>query len=821
MKKNKNKFLIILSLALITGVIFSHLNIQKEVVDADAQVLPPNVNITDRSGTEIASYYSAANGLSGDKLLQALNSIIDDHREYNFDNESDRTAYKIIDRNWQLSDAQSANLTNYDYENDNPFLRKFYADYNDSKLTADRFKNDGATRVSFDREHLWAQSRGFDDRNYGAGSDFHHLVAADVRGNQQGHSNYNYGVPTSKITTVVNDYGTYVGRYGNIAGETDKVFEPLDEYKGDIARAMFYMPARYYFNVDADHPKLVLVNGSPSPLENPNAVGDLETLLAWHELDPVDEYEIHRNNLIYNNFQLNRNPFIDYPELAKIAFDTSYTGPGANISSTNVCLVGSCPYYDPTPTAELTSISITNPANINNYFLGETLDTTGLEITAHFSDNSSQVIVSPTISLQGQANFVLSTSGEKIVTISFTNEQVTKYVYYSIYVADSLDTTLTITPSVTTFKLGETYADEGLTAKVVFETINGQFERVAPSEDLVLTTTPDTAKLGDQTGQISYGTLSNTFSVKVTNQDVQIGTIAIADDLFFSEYIEGSSNNKAVELYNGTSSRIYLTGYTIKSYVNGAITAGNTYTPAEGSYIEPGDVWVIYNSSSVVDISSVGDATAGFTSFNGNDVIELYKDGVAIDIIGQIGVETNFAENVTLVRKPEVFSGKTTYDPSEWDSFPSDTFTYLGSHTVNWVSQGVTVEEQALAYAEYFRNITGPYCEDSNIVLTIPWTDLKSEYNYMSSATKDLFITSTDATIIDARARYLLLVERYTVYANDDFMVDGSGNPLLEIKGPATTHNSNNETLVFLVILGLSVTSITGYYFYRKRQIQL
>ena len=100
----------------------------------------------------------------------------------------------------------------------------------------------------------------------GAGSDFHSLLPADVRGNQQAHSNYNFATPTSGITSYTNDKGSYVGQNGYIAGSSQKVFEPTDEYKGDVARAMFYMTARYYEYIDVLHPKLTLVDGSPSAL---------------------------------------------------------------------------------------------------------------------------------------------------------------------------------------------------------------------------------------------------------------------------------------------------------------------------------------------------------------------------------------------------------------------------------------------------------------------------------------------------------------------------------------------------------------------------
>ena len=102
-------------------------------------------------------------------------------------------------------------------------------------------------------------------------------------------------------------------------GKTFTVYEPQDEDKGDIARAMFYMVARYSSHTSSSDPYLKLtndgslINSRTSSTSNPGYGGLLNTLLEWHELDPVSDYEIRRNNLIYNNAQFNRNPFIDYP----------------------------------------------------------------------------------------------------------------------------------------------------------------------------------------------------------------------------------------------------------------------------------------------------------------------------------------------------------------------------------------------------------------------------------------------------------------------------------------------------------------------------
>jgi len=407
--------------------------------------MPTNINVTDLNDEQVNAYYDGVASLQGDIFLGALNNIIKDHNEYNYDSDAHRTIYKIIDRNWELSPLTPEQLTAFNYTTDNPFIHKLYADYNDSEETADRFKNDGASRVSFDKEHIWAQSLGNFGRDGGAGSDFHALWPADVKGNQQAHSNYNYATPTSSITSVNNDYGTYVGRNGYITGSTQKVFEPLDEYKGDIARAMFYMPARYFTYVDVLHPKLTLVNGSPASIvasaSQPGLAGDLATLLAWHELDPVDEYEIHRNNLLYNNYQGNRNPFIDHPEWAEIAYDPEYTGDGASIlpgSSSVGDGVDPDPDPDPDPVITFDSLAVSLKIPTQKFYLFDEVKASDYQVSAIYSDDTSELVTSFSLSIVGQTDLRLNKLGSHTLVFSLTLEEVTRSAQLTIDVQISM-----------------------------------------------------------------------------------------------------------------------------------------------------------------------------------------------------------------------------------------------------------------------------------------------------------------------------------------------------------------------------------------------
>jgi endonuclease I len=156
------------------------------------------------------------------------------------------------------------------------------------------------------------------------------------------------------------------------------------------------------------------------------------------------------------------------------------------------------------------------------------------------------------------------------------------------------------------------------------------------------------------------------------------------DDLFFSEYIEGSSNNKALEIANFTGSSVNLSSYSIKKQTNGAGSWSSPYSLS--GTLSNGDVYVIANSSANSSIRNQADVTtgSGIVTFNGNDPVGLFKNNVLIDIIGDFnGGSSNFAQNVTLRRKASVTSPNANYTEAEWDEFSTDTASDLGSHTVN------------------------------------------------------------------------------------------------------------------------------------------
>ncbi|MGQ0606927.1 MAG: ExeM/NucH family extracellular endonuclease [Chloroflexota bacterium] len=170
-------------------------------------------------------------------------------------------------------------------------------------------------------------------------------------------------------------------------------------------------------------------------------------------------------------------------------------------------------------------------------------------------------------------------------------------------------------------------------------------------------------------------------------------TRAAPTELFFSEYIEGSSNNKALEIYNGTGAPIDLAAnaYSVQMFFNGSASAGLTLNLT--GTVAADDVYVVAQSSAAAAILAQADQTNGAGWFNGDDAVVLRRGDASLDVIGQIGFDpgsqwgsdlTSTADN-TLRRKGAIEAGdpdgSDAFDPAvQWDGFATDTFNGLGAH---------------------------------------------------------------------------------------------------------------------------------------------
>jgi hypothetical protein len=163
------------------------------------------------------------------------------------------------------------------------------------------------------------------------------------------------------------------------------------------------------------------------------------------------------------------------------------------------------------------------------------------------------------------------------------------------------------------------------------------------------------------------------------------------ENLYFSEYIEGGSNNKALEIYNPTDAAIDLDGYIVKVFNNGGTAPSNTLNLS--GTIAAGGTYNIVNPSADSVLIALADTTSNVTFFNGNDAVVLLQFADTIDVIGRVGedpitewlVDTAGTADNTLVRKAAVNKGQTdwTIGATEWNVYGQNEFGFFGSHTAD------------------------------------------------------------------------------------------------------------------------------------------
>ncbi|REC49735.1 endonuclease [Chryseobacterium pennipullorum] len=261
-----------------------------------------------------AGYYNAANGLSGAALKTALSDIITNgHQDKGYSGLW--TAYKTTD-------------IDKDYENDGSILDI----YSEKLVGADPYNyTPGSNQCGtystegncYNREHIVPQS--LFNQSSPMVSDVHFIRATDGKVNGM-RSNYPFGKVGSATFTSKN--GSKLGSSSS-SGYGGTVFEPIDEFKGDVARMIFYFVTRYQSKLSSFSSGNMLGSSAFPGLQT----WELNVLLAWHNQDPVSQAEIKRNNASYT-FQGNRNPFIDNPSYVNQIWGSQQPGGDTQAPST-------------------------------------------------------------------------------------------------------------------------------------------------------------------------------------------------------------------------------------------------------------------------------------------------------------------------------------------------------------------------------------------------------------------------------------------------------------------------------------------------------
>lgn len=360
-------------------------NLQPET---NAATLYYNTGIRDRVATSLSSdaaaYYtgtyapSTLLSLSGSSLKTKLYNLMSSTM-------TSSVAYKNLPTYWNYSDA----------ENGQAGTVLFYSDEDSS---------------SFNREHVWPKSRASFYQING-GSDLHHLRPADstvnsTRGNH--------------TMADLNHSGTAVKYNGKVVGwlntATDS-FEPLDNVKGDVARIYLYVYVRWQqpnLYQDVSSANLPKFDSDDNANDGQAVIESLDTLLQWMIEDPVDTWEMSRNDII-EDVQGNRNVFIDYPELAWKLFGRSVPSnlvkPGSGSTPTTTPKPTTTPTTTPKPTTTPT------PSGQNVYKLVTSVDEIGT--------GGKFVLVGVNGNYKGAMNNTLKSGRMGVTSVSIVNNTIT------------------------------------------------------------------------------------------------------------------------------------------------------------------------------------------------------------------------------------------------------------------------------------------------------------------------------------------------------------------------------------------------------------
>ena len=288
--------------------------------------------------------------------------------------EENTVTYTGLDAKWVYTDANNGSA--------NPVL--FYSD---------------VTSANFNREHVWPKSHGNFDQS-GAGSDLHHLRPTDPTVNST-RGNYTFGNVLNVLPS--GSYSTYASNGGTIlwySSSANRV-EVRNEIKGDVARILLYVWCRW------QEPNLY--ENKTKGNDGLKVIESLDTLLQWMQIDPVDTWEMSRNDQC-ENVQGNRNVFIDYPEYAWLLFGmtppSDYQTPSGEAMNTTSYTITAVANNDAWGSVSVSGRTVTATPNTGYYAESATVSPAG----------------AATLTQDGNAFTVSNLTADCTVTVNFAEK---------------------------------------------------------------------------------------------------------------------------------------------------------------------------------------------------------------------------------------------------------------------------------------------------------------------------------------------------------------------------------------------------------------
>lgn len=450
--------------------------------------------------------------------------------------------------------------------------------------------------------------------------DLHHLYPAE--GNINTRKN-NLPLGEAKEGSYTNGV-SFVGANSFGSEYLGNCFEPADEYKGDFARSYLYMSTAYEEMFDKWNSPMM--DNNLYPVWKHWAI---DLLLKWHREDPVSAKELTRTEKVFA-IQGNRNPFIDYPELVEYiwgnATDQIYKFPVE------------------------TKAYIATPNNWSKIDFGVVMNGGKEEEIILISGDNITMPLDAKLTGRNAQMLSLSTTSFSAVDVNKGTSVTIKFVATNkSAVADTL----------------KLFSDEIDTIRIpIAAIVSSEFLGINPNDITATSATLKWMAIPDATD----------YEVSLYN-----GKASVAGDLFISTYLEGSSNNKALEIFNATGKSIDLSNYSIKIQSNG-IGDFSGEIRLSGT-LENNKGYILVNDgafgSADPDLIAYADNIVPL-GYNGNDAVALFHNGIILDIVGERDVDVEWGKDITLIRStgnPSVI-----YNSVEWITRPVDSFNALKSY---------------------------------------------------------------------------------------------------------------------------------------------
>jgi len=513
----------------------------------------------------------------------------------------------------------------------------FYkTDRNSDNSVKDNYSNilryfDGYKSISgMAIEHSFPKSwwGGYENTAY---KDLFNLYPADSQTNSI-KNNLPLGETSSNI--IFDNGKTKIGKNSFGTEYSDNCFEPADEFKGDFARSYLYMVSIYESLAPLWNSPMLISNAA-YPAWKPWAIN---LLLKWHRQDPVSQKEIDRNDSIYT-IQNNRNPFIDHPELAEYIWGNDTT---KNFDY-----------------AEETGTFLISPRRMTKLDFGITFLNSIKSQNVHLE--GVNFVSSVTLSLAKQnSGFTLSRTNLSVAEISSGTDLLINF--NPIIAGENKDTLL--------------IQGGGLT-----ETTRIPLKGTATSE-FIVTDPTDVTPVGGTLNWVDDPQATD-YKFSLYQGDTKAG------DLIISGYYEGASNDKAIELFNGTGTSIDLSNYSLKKQTNGAGDYVVNYK-LSGTLSQNQTYVIVYTYSTNNELrAKANDFADSICAFNGNDAVALFRNSVPVDIVGDLngGADYSWGLDKILKRNVSITHPTMRFDLNEWTEFPYSNISKIGSHAMDLVTQ--------------------------------------------------------------------------------------------------------------------------------------